>query len=368
MRHPIRFDIPEPCRVSWPAMRPAGDHQRHCDRCDRTLIDFTGFTDRQLAAYFGRQGDQLCGRFRPDQLGRFLYHEQPRAPWWRWITATVSLAGAAIFPEPVHGQAAPPPQGLVEHTPATPGQATTDDPPGPRTIRGVVYEQGTEEPLIGANIVIVGTAWGTVTDLDGTFTLSVPVGSHEIEVSYTGYTRQRIELPDNPDQAATIVLEMNVALDPAYLLGEVAIIRPNTLWDLLRPWWFNRRHHREVRRRERRIAASINAIAPVPQTVEAPPASSEEPTNYYLAAARIIPNPAAGGARVELTSDTAHTLKAHCFDEQGRLLWFTHWIAVPGHNQWRVDQQLQPLSGGTYYLLLEDESGDWATVPVVIVR
>ena len=45
-------------------------------------------------------------------------------------------------------------------------------------------------PIIGASVVEKGTANGTITDLDGNFTLNVPAGK-EVEISYIGYVSQR---------------------------------------------------------------------------------------------------------------------------------------------------------------------------------
>lgn len=58
------------------------------------------------------------------------------------------------------------------------------------TIRGVVTEALTDEPLPGANITIPGTnpLLGTATNQDGEFELTnVPLGRHDIKVSFLGY-------------------------------------------------------------------------------------------------------------------------------------------------------------------------------------
>lgn len=57
-----------------------------------------------------------------------------------------------------------------------------------RTISGTVTDKA-GEPLIGVNILAVGTSVGTVSDFDGTYTLTVPAGTTEIQFSYTGYER-----------------------------------------------------------------------------------------------------------------------------------------------------------------------------------
>lgn len=57
-------------------------------------------------------------------------------------------------------------------------------------ITGKVTDQQ-KEPIIGANVVVKGTAEGTITDIDGHFTLDVPANAI-LQVSYIGYTPQEI--------------------------------------------------------------------------------------------------------------------------------------------------------------------------------
>jgi TonB-dependent starch-binding outer membrane protein SusC len=58
---------------------------------------------------------------------------------------------------------------------------------GQRTISGMVTDANTGEGLIGASILVVGTSTGTVTDIDGSYSLSVPAGATQLQFSYTGY-------------------------------------------------------------------------------------------------------------------------------------------------------------------------------------
>lgn len=61
-----------------------------------------------------------------------------------------------------------------------------------KSISGLVTD-ATGEPIIGASVIEVGTTNGTITDLDGKFTLNMnPNG--KIKISYVGYQMQTIEL------------------------------------------------------------------------------------------------------------------------------------------------------------------------------
>ncbi len=62
-----------------------------------------------------------------------------------------------------------------------------------RTITGTVIDD-TGESLIGASVLAKGSSVGTVTDIDGSYSLSVPDGTTTLVVSYTGYATQEIEL------------------------------------------------------------------------------------------------------------------------------------------------------------------------------
>ncbi|MDZ4709234.1 MAG: SusC/RagA family TonB-linked outer membrane protein [Saprospiraceae bacterium] len=63
-----------------------------------------------------------------------------------------------------------------------------------RTVTGTVKESGTGDPLIGANVLIRGSIQGTITDVDGKFSLEVPEGNNVLEVSYTGFGTEIITL------------------------------------------------------------------------------------------------------------------------------------------------------------------------------
>ena len=59
-------------------------------------------------------------------------------------------------------------------------------------VSGVVKDQDTGEPIVGANVVVVGTTMGAATDTDGSFfIINVPPGKYEIDASILGYQKVR---------------------------------------------------------------------------------------------------------------------------------------------------------------------------------
>lgn len=76
----LHLSINEPCHQNWDAMQPDGQG-RHCASCQKKVIDFTGMSDRELAAFFKKPQGQICGRLRQEQLERDIMFPDVRIPW-----------------------------------------------------------------------------------------------------------------------------------------------------------------------------------------------------------------------------------------------------------------------------------------------
>mgnify|MGYP001518104255 FL=1 len=61
-----------------------------------------------------------------------------------------------------------------------------------KKITGHVVDD-TNEPLIGASILVVGTSTGVITDLDGNFNIIVPSGATALQISYVGYENVKMK-------------------------------------------------------------------------------------------------------------------------------------------------------------------------------
>ena len=67
-----------------------------------------------------------------------------------------------------------------------------------RTITGVVVDEN-GEPMPGVSVVIKGTTNGTVTDLDGKFTITAPIGSILV-FSFVGYQTMEVRMRSDSQQ------------------------------------------------------------------------------------------------------------------------------------------------------------------------
>lgn len=63
-----------------------------------------------------------------------------------------------------------------------------------RTISGTVTGSDDAQPLIGVTVVQEGTQSGSITDIDGKYTLSVPADGGVLVFSYVGYETQKITI------------------------------------------------------------------------------------------------------------------------------------------------------------------------------
>ena len=99
---------------------------------------------------------------------------------------------------------------------SAPGYVSASTQQNIRKITGIIKDQS-GEPVIGANIVEKGTANGTITDIDGQYSLEV--GSNSIlVVSYIGYITQEIPVGKN-NTLDVLLKEDTETLDEVIVIG-----------------------------------------------------------------------------------------------------------------------------------------------------
>ncbi len=93
---------------------------------------------------------------------------------------------------------------------------TSSDMYSQRNVSGTIIDSETNEPLIGANVLVNGTTSGTITDIDGNFSLNVPAGADELVISYAGFTTQTVAIGNES--------VLNIGLSAGQLLDEIVVV------------------------------------------------------------------------------------------------------------------------------------------------
>ncbi|MCU0450811.1 MAG: SusC/RagA family TonB-linked outer membrane protein [Bernardetiaceae bacterium] len=90
-----------------------------------------------------------------------------------------------------------------------------------RTITGTVTAATEKEPLPGVNVVVKGTASGTVTDADGKYKLAVPANGKTLVFSFIGYKTTEVEIGGRA--------EVDVALASDVLNVDEVVVTANAI-------------------------------------------------------------------------------------------------------------------------------------------
>ena len=90
-----------------------------------------------------------------------------------------------------------------------------------RLLVGTVIDKTDGSPLIGANVMVVQTKAGVITDMDGRFSVNIPEKGATIRVSYIGYKTKEVVVTDQG--------LVSIALDSdSELLSEVVVVGAGT--------------------------------------------------------------------------------------------------------------------------------------------
>ena len=97
-------------------------------------------------------------------------------------------------------------------------------------VSGKVTSAEDGQPIVGATVKVVGQKnTGTVTDVDGNFTLNVPAGA-TLEVSYIGMTSKTIKA------SSRMTISLNNSskdIDEVVVVGTILVVRSARLLVLL---------------------------------------------------------------------------------------------------------------------------------------
>lgn len=115
------------------------------------------------------------------------------------------------------------------------------------TVSGRVTDSKTDTPLAAANVRVAPTSLGTITNLNGSYMISLPAGDYTLIFSYVGYRTDSVRVNVTSDvmrnaalEPAEIVLPevVSIAEDPAYAIIRMAIKKKHEWAKLLHSYIF----------------------------------------------------------------------------------------------------------------------------------
>ncbi len=82
------------------------------------------------------------------------------------------------------------------------------------TIQGTVTDSESSSPLPNTNLILVGTARGTITGLDGTFEMRMAPGAYTLQASFIGYQSAKQSVVVTTGDTVTVEFEMTESAVP----------------------------------------------------------------------------------------------------------------------------------------------------------
>jgi hypothetical protein len=235
MKRRLDIEVKKPCEQSWNTFEKKGD-VGFCDKCQQSVIDFTGKTDKDIFEYFSANRGKVCGKLSAKQLHSYYSTEEK----FTFNKAAVLTAGlltvTGIAESSIHNERT---KTLTEQCsseiknkahPIVSNSLLLDR----FRIYGTVISEEDGSKLPGVNVYIKGTKEGVVTDVDGNFELLYQ-GNQGDEIilvfSFIGLqtTERQIFVTRDKSDLGKTKLSLDVVV-----LGEVCTVRS---WTPRGIWW-----------------------------------------------------------------------------------------------------------------------------------
>lgn len=89
------------------------------------------------------------------------------------------------------------------------------------TLSGFVRDKTNKDPLLGANVVLLGTTLGAATDIDGQFAINnIPSGDYKVKVTYIGFKSYEAQITFSQNET----IQQNFDLDPEFIQMETYVV------------------------------------------------------------------------------------------------------------------------------------------------
>jgi TonB family protein len=172
------LSIDNPCPENWDNMPDTGadKNARHCANCNKSVIDFSNYTDKELLEFISKTKENICGRLSPYQMDRPILSYEPNnnSLLQKFMLGTALATSLAACTETSKNNTTPPTTenyktvGEIKPLPAT------DTTPKNNYISGTIRDDKDTVPIDKITVSIKGTEYHAVTNIDGYFKIDVP--------------------------------------------------------------------------------------------------------------------------------------------------------------------------------------------------
>lgn len=187
----IQLKLDSPCHENWEAMSP-NEQGRFCQSCQKSVIDFSSMTNREVVKTLLSTEGEICGRVNQYQLEHPIALSEPTHRNW------LKYAASLIFPAMLLSKSAKSQShGLMRVPPSAPKMnlETMIQQVSNRSfqLKGFVLDSTYKSPLEAATIRINGTQ--VQADSSGHFTIDGKCQKTvQITISHIGYESQSINI------------------------------------------------------------------------------------------------------------------------------------------------------------------------------
>lgn len=203
----------------------AAKQGKFCNACQKTVIDFTLMSDNELAAFFKKSDENVCGRFANEQLNTDLQIPAKKIPWLKYffqitIPAFLLSFKASAQTNTLKGKVA-----YVENKKPSKNAEVKSDT-GRIVIGRAIDDNG--NPVRFASVRIKETRNGTATDSAGHFKITLPASHSVLVFTAVGFDAQELDFKNITSREITLKLWEGA-------LGEVIVIAPKRKASLIEP-------------------------------------------------------------------------------------------------------------------------------------
>jgi len=194
--------VNNPCTENWDEMTPA-DKGRHCAACQKTVIDFTTLTDKEIISFFADYtNDRVCGHFLVSQVDRELTILKPNQSFS--IKPAQRIAASLLLLQTIATTA-----WSQDEKPRTEQQDNTFQASGKnQLLKGIVMDYVTKAPLSGMTVRITGTELVAATDKHGKYKFTLPDSLQSKALKLTAFYSDSGLAPDG-----TVILDIDANAD-----------------------------------------------------------------------------------------------------------------------------------------------------------